>query len=76
MADAEKLAFWLATHAAESERRQDRVRDELLVRCRVELIEPPSPDRVTEIVRSALHQAEHTLVTRAASRLDSGAPVG
>jgi TnpA family transposase len=70
VADAEKLAFWLARHVAESERREDRVREDLLARCRGELIEPPSPDRVTEIVRSALRQADETLVTRVAARLD------
>ncbi len=70
VADTEKLAFWLARHVAESERREDRVREDLLARCRGELIEPPSSDRVTEIVRSALRQAEQTLVTRVAARLD------
>lgn len=70
VADAEKLAFWLARHVAESERREDRVREDLLARCRGELIEPPSTDRVTEIVRSALRQADETLVTRVAARLD------
>jgi hypothetical protein len=75
VADAEKLAFWLARHVAESERREDRVRENLVARCRGELIEPPSADRVTEIVRSALRQAEQTLVTRVAARLDRG-PVG
>ncbi len=71
--DAEKLTFWLASHVAEAERREDRVREDLLARCRGELIEPPSADRVTEIVRSALRQAEQTLVTRVAARLDPGA---
>jgi len=40
--------------------------------CRGELIEPPSADRVTEFVRSALRQAEQTLVTRVAARIDPG----
>ena len=52
--DAETLASWLAEHVASVERRQERVREELIARCRAELIEPPTPDRVTEIVRSAL----------------------
>ena len=71
--DAEQLAFWLATHVAEAERRDERVREELLARCRGELIEPPTADRITEIVRSALRQAEQTLVTRVAARIDPGA---
>ncbi len=56
--DAEALASWLAEHVASVERRQERVRDELIARCRAGLIEPPTPNRITEIVRSALHQAE------------------
>lgn len=68
VADAEKLTFWLAGHVAESERREDRVREELLAPCRVELIEPPTADRITEIVRSAFRSAEQTLVTRVAAR--------
>jgi hypothetical protein len=68
--DAEMLAFWLAEHVAAVERRQERVRDELIARCRTELIEPPTPDRVTEIVRSALHQAEQALLALIAERVD------
>jgi DNA-binding cell septation regulator SpoVG len=68
--DADTLAAWLAEHVACVERRADRVREELHGRCRAELIEPPTPDRVSEIVRSALHQAEQTLLTRIADRID------
>src|SRR5450755_4025239 len=42
-------------------------------RCRAELIEPPTPDRVTEIVRSALHQAEQALLTQIAERVGPAA---
>lgn len=70
--DAEILASWMASHVAESERQEDRVRDALVARCRGELIEPPGADRITEIVRSALRQAEQTLVTRVTARLVPG----
>jgi hypothetical protein len=73
VADADKLACWLAPHVAESERREDRVREDLFARCQRELIEPPSADRVTEIVRSALYQAEQALLTRIVGCLDPGA---
>ncbi|XVQ16114.1 DUF4158 domain-containing protein [Spirillospora sp. CA-255316] len=56
--DAEKLTQWLAAEVAHAERHPDRVREELLRHCRQERIEPPTPDRVTRIVRSALHVAE------------------
>ena len=70
VADAEALAGWLAEHVASGERRPERVRDELILRCRAELIEPPTPERVSEIARSALHQAEQALLALIADRLD------
>jgi hypothetical protein len=70
VADAEALAGWLAEHVASGERRPERVRDELILRCRAELIEPPTPERVSEIARAALHQAEQTLLAVIAERLD------
>jgi hypothetical protein len=70
VADAEALAGWLAEHVASGERRPERVRDELIARCRAELIEPPTPERVSEIARSALHQSEQALLAVIAERLD------
>jgi hypothetical protein len=62
---------WLGEHVASVERRHDRVREELLARCRAELIEPPTPDRVREIVRSGLYRAEQALLAVILERLDS-----
>jgi len=70
LTDAQTLASWLVEHVAGVERREDRVREELLARCRAELIEPPTPDRVTEIVRSALYQAEQALLTLTAEHVE------
>lgn len=72
VADTDKLGDWLARHVAEIERREDRVTAALLARCRAELIEPPTPGRVTEIVRSALHRSERALLALVAGRLDEG----
>ncbi len=58
VADADKFAVWLTTDVAHAERNADRVREELLKRLREEFVEPPAPDRVTRMVRSALHNAE------------------
>jgi hypothetical protein len=69
VADAEKLTEWLAANVCEAERRPELVRDQLLVRCRSERIEPPAAGRVDRIVRSALHQAEQTLTARIVGRL-------
>jgi DNA-binding Lrp family transcriptional regulator len=65
------LAGWLAEHVASGERRPERVREELILRCRAELIEPPTPERVSELARSALHQAEQVLLALIADRLDA-----
>ncbi|MFE2425752.1 Tn3 family transposase [Streptomyces sp. NPDC059373] len=58
VADADKATVWLAANVAHAERNSDRVRDELLKGLREESIEPPAPDRVARMVRSALHNAE------------------
>ena len=73
VADAETLTRWLAEHVASIERREQRVREELLARCREQLIEPPTPDRVGEITRSALHRAEQALLGLIAARVDAAA---
>ena len=62
--DAAKLTEWLAAGVCRAERRADRVREELLARCRAEQIEPPSAGRCDRIIRSALHQAEQALARR------------
>jgi hypothetical protein len=68
VADADKLTDWLAAHVASAERSPDKVRAELLRRCRAERIEPPALDRVTRIVRSAMHNAEEAWFTVIAAR--------
>lgn len=67
--DAEKLTDWLAANVAQAERNADRVREELLKHCREESIEPPTPDRNTRMVRSALHTAEETWFAHIPARL-------
>ncbi len=73
VADADKLAEWLAGNVCEAERRHDQVRAELLARCRAERIEPPTSKRVDRIVRSALSTAEKALTARVAGRLSAEA---
>jgi hypothetical protein len=54
VADADKLTGRLVTNVTQSERGAERVRDELLARCREERIEPPTGGRVDRIVRFRL----------------------
>src|SRR5512144_689058 len=68
MEDAAKLTDWLATNVAHAERNPDRVRQELLARCRQVRVEPPTPARVTRMVRSALATAEETWFARIKAR--------
>lgn len=69
VADADKLTEWLVVNVTQAERSPERVRDELLVRCREERIEPPSDGRIDRMVRSALHRGEELLFSEVAARL-------
>jgi len=71
--DAERLTAWLAKHVTQAERRPDRVREELLDRCRAERVEPPAEGRVDRMVRSALRLGEETLTLRVSARLNPAA---
>ena len=67
--DAVKLTGWLANGVCQAERGADRVREQLLARCRAERIEPPSAGRCDRIVRSALYQGEQALTLCVSARL-------
>jgi hypothetical protein len=67
VADADKLTEWLVVNVTQAERSPERVRDELLVRCREERIEPPSDGRIDRMVRSALHRGEELLFSEVAA---------
>jgi hypothetical protein len=69
VADAELLTEWLIAEVTQAERRPERVREELLARCRECRIEPPTSGRVDRIVRSALHRGEELLSARVTGRL-------
>lgn len=55
---------------AHTERRPERVREELLIQFRAVRIEPPTPARLLRMVRSALRTAEQNLARRISDRLD------
>ena len=69
VADAGTLTTWLAEHVCRREPREDRVREELLAHCRVELIEPPGPTRLARIIGSAQRHAEQTLTAGICGRI-------
>lgn len=69
IADADKLTAWLAEYVCQSERRPERVREQLLGQLSTERIEPPTPARVTRIIGSALRTAEQALTSRVTAQI-------
>ncbi|MEV7834012.1 DUF4158 domain-containing protein [Streptomyces subrutilus] len=69
VADAKELTGYLAGTVAREERTPERVREELMRRCRAEGVEPPTPGRCDRIVAAALHAAEEALTAQVCSRL-------
>ncbi|MBF6558426.1 MAG: DUF4158 domain-containing protein, partial [Acidimicrobiales bacterium] len=69
VADAEKLTAWLAEHVCQSERRSERVREQLLAYLRAEGIEPPAAGRIGRVIGSALRAAEQSLTLRLHGRI-------
>ena len=69
VADAEALAEWLVTNVTQSERSGERVREQLMARCRTELIEPPTSGRIDRIIRSALSRGDDLLFAQVSGRL-------
>lgn len=67
--DTLKLVSHLVDAIWHDERREEQARAELFRQMRHELIEPPTPDQVTSIIRSALHQADERAVAEVAARL-------
>jgi hypothetical protein len=69
VADAEALVEWLVTNVTHSERSGERVREQLMARCRDERIEPPTSGRIDRIIRSALSRGEDLLFAQVSGRL-------
>jgi len=68
-ADAAELRAWLRDQAVVQSRDHDRLTMELEARCRGLRIEPPTPDRVTRIVRSAVRAYEDRFAATIYARL-------
>lgn len=77
--DAEALSRWLEGQVFAHDRRADRLTMAARERCRALRIEPPSPDRLRRLVRSAIHRHDAAfgaallarLPTEVAARLDA-----
>ncbi len=71
VADQEKLTTSLAENVAPGERRPERIREELSAQFQVLRVEPPTPARLTRMVRSAMRTAEQNWALRISERMDT-----
>ena len=67
--DAEELVGWLVQTVLPHERVLDRLRVAVYARCRERRLEPPTPDRLDRLVRSALAKHEEQVCRRVHERL-------
>jgi len=67
--DATALAHWLTGQALALERRHDWLLSVARERCRALKLEPPSPERLERLVRSALHRQEEAFCAGVLARL-------
>src|SRR5262249_47368146 len=56
--DAHSLANWLTSEVLPHERALDRLRAAVYVRCREQRLEPPSAERITRLIHSAVASSE------------------
>lgn len=69
VADADALAAWMCDHAVGRTRDAGRLGVELEQRCRDLSIEPPTPERVERIIRTAVRAYEERLYSTVHDRL-------
>ena len=67
--DGEALAVWLEDHVLARDRQMDRLKAALQERCRFLRIEPPTPDRIERLIRSAIAEFERKFCEGLLSRL-------
>ncbi len=69
VADGVALTAWLDDQVGVQDRHVDRLKTALLEKYRLQKIEPPSPDRVERMVRSAVHAYDERLCETVWQRL-------
>jgi hypothetical protein len=74
--DEDKLAAWLAEEVCPVELSEERLREVLVARCRVERIEPPAPSRLERVLGTARAAAELRFTAQVSSRLTTKAVAG
>jgi TnpA family transposase len=69
VADGELMKQWLITEVLPQEHQEERLREEAYAWFRREHLEAPTPDRLTRLIRSAVHTFEHQLYETTLARL-------
>lgn len=67
--DGHDLVAWLLTQDVVYDQHREPVEGAVYTRCRELQLEPPTPDRIDRLVRSAMHTAEEQLCATILSRL-------
>ena len=67
--DGEALTAWLVEHVLPHDLHPDHLHDQILERCRALHIEPPSPERIDRLMRTALHTFETRFCAATCKRL-------
>ncbi len=67
--DGTALTAWLVEHVLPRDQHPDHLHSQVLERCRALRIEPPSPERIARLVRSALHTFETRFCATTCQRL-------
>ena len=67
--DARALSQWLQEHVLQQEGNHEHLKVAVYQRCRELKIEPPTPERIERVVRSATRSHEETFIAETLSRL-------
>jgi TnpA family transposase len=73
--DGEALTEWLDERVLQQDRQIDRLKASVIDRCRALRIEPPTPDRIERLIRSAVHRHEEKFCSDLLTRLSADTQV-
>ena len=71
VADGETLVTWLCAQILPTTRRPDHLKEAVAQRCRDLRIEPPTPERLDRLIRSAVHREDTRVGTEILHRLSA-----
>jgi hypothetical protein len=71
VADGETLVTWLCAQILPTTRRTEHLKEVVAQRCRALRIEPPTPERLDRLIRSAVHREDTRVGTGILHRLSA-----